>query len=200
MKRMLIVLMLGVATMMAPISASATVYTNLGAWQTDVGSYANVAIPAADYSAWSSINLPSGGGDFFNIDNNLTYLSGFYYTPFDDRHANGAFYPGGSSGPISAFGFEVKPYVVESSVNINVYTAYGVTSYGWIVINYSPRFFGWIGDDVIAFSTCSTATYGLGNFVEDPAVQDPAVPEPATMLLLGSGLIGLWGLKRKYKK
>jgi hypothetical protein len=26
------------------------------------------------------------------------------------------------------------------------------------------------------------------------------VPEPTTMLLLGSGLLGLWGFRRKFKK
>ena len=37
--------------------------------------------------------------------------------------------------------------------------------------------------------------------VSDPAPAPVPVPEPATMLLLGSGLIGLAGLaRRKFKK
>jgi PEP-CTERM motif len=41
---------------------------------------------------------------------------------------------------------------------------------------------------------------GMEEFFLIPSGSPPVVPEPATLLLLGSGLVGLWGARRKLKK
>ena len=63
-------------------------------------------------------------------------------------------------------------------------------------------FVGFTSDTPITSLTFAEQGYGMDitQFTTGSATSSAPVPEPATLLLLGSGLLGLAGFRKKFKK
>lgn len=135
-------------------------------------------------------NIESATLRFFTQKGDYAHALGYPYSPGRNEWQHyevlpGAFNPldqdvapGGATGPIVDFGYSS---ILDPNITI-----------GWLEASINPL---WITDDTFE------VTLRLWNArIDKVELAANVIPEPATMLLLGSGLIGLAGFRRKNNK
>ena len=161
--------------------------TPAGASSFDAGSGSPILGNSWSWTAWnwSGGNIDeiegfivSGNANFENPGIVVTSPSGWSSTLVNSNYAITTG-PEASDGDLTTY-FTGNPSTENFELDALLWDA------GNLVGGYA---FNWNGSDFI-----------LTQFITDPTGYNRSVPEPATMLLLGLGLMGLAGARRKFKK
>lgn len=166
-------------------------------------SLSSVTLSNTQTIGWTSVSAALAGGlgdTAFSLGDGLSKTFDFFTVTVSGIGL-------GTTSVEAKLGFSAPAGVIATGSGSGAWvTVFGLISGGYLNWNTQPGTFTLASGDYFDVKFENISLAGLGDSttvhatVNAHAAPVAPVPEPATVLLLGSGLVALWGVRRKFKK